>query len=128
MGHNHEPSDNLHDQAHGHQHTHDLGTPLAPALDLAVEDADLSPTELGRRRFLASVGMLGAGAAAASVLGPVGTAVAGERGPVVARTIPKEGSAGWPATTTSTRSTRPTRCTGWWTRHATPARTAWTGW
>jgi len=81
MGHNHEPSDNLHDQAHGHQHTHDLGTPLAPALDLAVEDADLSPTELGRRRFLASVGMLGAGAAAASVLGPVGTAVAGERGP-----------------------------------------------
>ena len=56
-----------HDHAHGvHDHVHE--EPLDPALDVSVADADLSPGQLGRRGFLRSAGLLGAGATA-SVLG-----------------------------------------------------------
>jgi hypothetical protein len=55
-----------HDDAHSHDHTQD-DAPLPPALDLDVSDDDLSPSEVGRRNFLRSAGVLGAGAA--SILG-----------------------------------------------------------
>lgn len=52
-----------HDHTHGH-HDHVHEEPLDPALDLTVEDADLSRSQLGRRGFLRSAGLLGAGATA----------------------------------------------------------------
>ena len=56
-----------HDHAHGdHDHTHP--EPIDPALDVSVDDADLSPHQLGRRGFLRNAGLLGAGATA-TVLG-----------------------------------------------------------
>ncbi len=64
--HNHGP----HTHEHGlHEDSQD--SPLAPALDVTVDDGDLSPAELGRRGFLRAAGVLGAGAATASVLGSV---------------------------------------------------------
>jgi hypothetical protein len=60
MGHHHGPHDHHHDHAHE-------PVPAQAATDLAIEDADLSPSELGRRNFLRSAGLLG-GAAAASVV------------------------------------------------------------
>ncbi len=62
-----------HSHPHGHHHHADLGGNSSPVLDssvldAAVPDAQLSPGELGRRNFLRRVGVIGAGAAAASVL------------------------------------------------------------
>ena len=77
----HDHGHGLHDHAHGdHDHVH--ADPLDPALDVSVEDADLSPAQLGRRGFLRSAGLLGAGATA-TVLGAghsAELAAAAERG------------------------------------------------
>jgi hypothetical protein len=64
MGHDHD-----HDHAHPHGHDHEhLATGDVPvALDLSVPDAELSPSDLSRRGFLRNAGLLGAGAATASV-------------------------------------------------------------
>jgi hypothetical protein len=67
-----------HDHSHGeHDHTH--REPLDPALDLSVEDGDLSPSQLNRRGFLRNAGLLGAGATA-TVLG-TGGAIEAAAGP-----------------------------------------------
>ncbi|MFI6762609.1 PHP domain-containing protein [Micromonospora sp. NPDC050417] len=66
MGHDH--SHHGHDHGHTHEHGHDHDHELSPALDMAVPDAELSPSDLSRRGFLRNAGLLGAGAAAASVL------------------------------------------------------------
>jgi hypothetical protein len=69
MDHHHGP--------HDHGHDHDAPGPLPPHLDPAVADAELSPADLDRRSFLRRAGLVGAGAAAASVLaGTAGTAEA----------------------------------------------------
>ncbi|MFV2082921.1 PHP domain-containing protein [Micromonospora sp. LOL_021] len=56
---------------HHHHHHHDhaaTGADVPAPLDLSVPDAELSPTEASRRTFLRNAGLLGAGAAASSVL------------------------------------------------------------
>jgi hypothetical protein len=55
MGHHHH-----HDHDHGHRHDD-----IQPVLDVNVPDSELSPSEVSRRGFLRSAGLLGAGAAAA---------------------------------------------------------------
>ena len=65
--------DGTHDHEAGHEHSPEQG-PLPEHLDLRVPDAELSPTQLGRRSFLRRAGLLGAAAAATNVLGGVGTA------------------------------------------------------
>jgi PHP domain len=59
------PQDHSHDHPHSHQHDGELG----PELDETIPDAELSPAELGRRSFFRRAGILGAGAATASVMG-----------------------------------------------------------
>jgi hypothetical protein len=56
---------------HGHHHHHH-DAELPAALDLSTPDGELAPGDLSRRGFLRNAGLLGAGAATASVLG-VGT-------------------------------------------------------
>jgi hypothetical protein len=56
---------------HDHQHSHSGGD-LPPALDLSIPDSELSPSDVSRRGFLRGAGLLGAGAASASVLGIAG--------------------------------------------------------
>ncbi len=72
--HSHEPHDHSHGDGDGDE-------PLAPATDLSIDDTELSPCQLGRRRFLRNAGLLGAGAATASVIGPAveSAAAAAER-------------------------------------------------
>ena len=66
------PHEHPHAHADDHDHDHDHGEgPLAPELDVAVDDGDLNPTQLGRRTFLRAAGLLGAGAATGSVLAAV---------------------------------------------------------
>jgi hypothetical protein len=60
MGHGHHHDD------HAHPHSHVEPVP-SEATDLSVPDAELSPTELTRRGFLRSAGVLGVTAAAAGV-------------------------------------------------------------
>jgi hypothetical protein len=73
----HSHGSDVHDHDHTHGHSHEGGEPaeLSPAVNLTIEDADLSPNELGRRRFFKAAGVLGAGAAV-SVLATPGTAAA----------------------------------------------------
>ena len=87
MSHDHEP--------HDHPHVHEGDLPAA--LDSAVADADLAPSDLGRRRFLQRAGLLGAGAAAASVLGPQVTsaAAADAASPAPRSSAEKEGGYRW---------------------------------
>ncbi|MBB3100158.1 hypothetical protein FHR83_007878 [Actinoplanes campanulatus] len=72
---------------HGHDHSHDhspSGKDLPEALDLSVPDAELSPTDVTRRRLLLGAGLLGAGAAA-SVLAHPGAAAAHGASPQTAQ-------------------------------------------
>ena len=65
--------------SHGHHHHDDSNAADAvqsDATNLAIPDDDLSPGALSRRQMLRSAGLLGAGAAAASVLGGPMTAAA----------------------------------------------------
>lgn len=62
-----------HSHPHGHDHPHHHDhAPAAggerPELDLGIPDAELAPRALGRRNFLRSAGVLGAGVAAASLV------------------------------------------------------------
>jgi hypothetical protein len=64
------PHDHDH-EAHRHDHPHEQveSSPThAEATDLSIPDSELSPKGLNRRNFLRGTGILGAGAAAASVL------------------------------------------------------------
>lgn len=90
MTHEHGPHD--HDHAHPHTHAQEHGreAALAPELDVSVDDSDLSPAQLGRRTFLQAAGLLGAGAATASVLGGV-TAGHAAASPTPAQKTPKGG-------------------------------------
>jgi len=67
----------VHDHSHTHGHSHDGGDPaeFGPAVDLTIQDSDLAPNDLGRRRFFKAAGVLGA-AGAVSVLAGPGTAAA----------------------------------------------------
>lgn len=58
---------------HSHEH-HDGAAELPQVLDPAVPDEALSPAEQTRRSFLRRAGLVGAGAAAFSVLGTTGEA------------------------------------------------------
>jgi len=58
---------------HGHDHDHpqeSRGADVPPALDLSVPDSELSPSDVSRRGFLRSAGLLGAGAAASVLATP----------------------------------------------------------
>jgi hypothetical protein len=77
-----------HDHSHGH-HDHSHPEPLDASLDLTVSDADLSPGQLGRRGFLRSAGLLGAGATA-TVLG-TGAAEPAAAAETAAGRIPRGG-------------------------------------
>ena len=72
--HSHDHHDHL--DHHDHPHSHDAAQPLPEALDLAIPESELSPTQLGRRSFLRRAGLLGAAAAGAGVLAGTGTAAA----------------------------------------------------
>ncbi|HEY0533216.1 MAG TPA: PHP domain-containing protein [Actinoplanes sp.] len=62
---------------HGHHHhDHDI----QPVLDPSVPDGELSPSEVSRRGFLRSAGLLGAAAAGAGALVEPGAADAHDRG------------------------------------------------
>jgi hypothetical protein len=58
---------------------------VGPAVDLTIADADLPQGELGRRNFLRAAGVLGAGAATASLVTPTGVAAAAEGPDTAAR-------------------------------------------
>jgi hypothetical protein len=77
MTHDHGPHGHSHPHAHDHDHEHD-GTPLPAALDLSIDEENLPTSALGRRNFLKSAGLLGAGAAAVGVFGGAGEAAAQE--------------------------------------------------
>lgn len=66
---------------HSHEH-HDGAAELPQVLDPAVPDEALSPAEQTRRSFLRRAGLVGAGAAAFSVLGTTGEAAAFEIPPL----------------------------------------------
>ena len=74
-GHPHTPHTHTHDHDHDQDRLGATGD-LPAHLDLAVPDAELSPTDLGRRSFLRRTGLLGAGVAAGSVLARPGLAAA----------------------------------------------------
>jgi hypothetical protein len=72
MGHDHShdhPHDHPHEHSHDHSHDHSHEGDLHPALDESIPDSELRPADLGRRSFFRRAGILGAGAAAASVIG-----------------------------------------------------------
>jgi PHP domain len=63
---------------HTYRH-HDHDEPTPEFLDETIPDSELRPSDLSRRAFLRRLGLLGAAAASASVLG--GTAAAASEGP-----------------------------------------------
>ncbi|WP_232549820.1 PHP domain-containing protein [Propioniciclava soli] len=85
MGHDH---DHGHTHEHGHHHDHDhsghghhhhheeISESEAVVVDLGIPDKELSPHQLGRRGFLRAAGVLGAGAATASLVTASGVATA----------------------------------------------------
>lgn len=75
-GHPHDQHHEHDHQGHGHgDHQHEP-LELGPATDLTVPDGELPPADLGRRNFLRAAGLLGAGAATASLVGVGGAATA----------------------------------------------------
>ena len=90
--HTHGPDGSHH---HHHHHEHDpaadpRGAP-GPALDPRIEDGDLSPSQLRRRTFLRSAGLLGAGTAALGALGVSGSTAAAAAERTAARRVPRGG-------------------------------------
>jgi hypothetical protein len=77
MTHAHPHGHDHHEHADSDERTSDDAT---SALDPTVPDGQLSPRELGRRNFLRRAGVIGAGAAAASVLPGAAAAAAGDLG------------------------------------------------
>ncbi len=78
MGNHH---DHAHSHDHPHEHEHEHGHSHAPIElgivgDLDVPDSELHPRDLGRRNFLRAAGLIGAGAATASLVGVSGAATA----------------------------------------------------
>src|SRR5918994_5782987 len=58
-----------HEHTHSHRHAPDeAAADLPPAVDLSVPDDELPPGEMSRRTLLRGAGLLGAGAAATTVL------------------------------------------------------------
>lgn len=85
-----------HDHPDDHHSHRDSESDVPAALDSAVPDAALPPGELGRRKFLQRAGLLGAGAAAASVLGPAAPAAAAETAaPAPRSAVVPEGGYRW---------------------------------
>jgi len=84
-----------HAHPHPHPHVHDHEGPqrdgLEPALDRDVQDGDLSPSDLRRRTFLRSAGLLGAGTAAAGALGVTGSTAAAAAERTADRRVPRGG-------------------------------------
>ena len=90
----HDHGHGQHDHIHGPQdHTHEGA--LTPALDVSVDDGDLSPHELGRRNFLRAAGVLGAGAATATVLGSASAETAAAEVAAAPRKHPPRGGYSW---------------------------------
>ncbi|MDT0346239.1 PHP domain-containing protein [Streptomyces litchfieldiae] len=75
MGHGHGHHHHHHDHDHDHDHETE-SRPLPAALDLSVPDGELTPDQMSRRSMLRRAGLLGAGAAGASVLAGAGSAAA----------------------------------------------------
>ena len=69
MGHGH------HDHSEDHA---DASADVPPALDLSIPDSELSSSDVSRRNFLRSTGLLGAGAAASVLATPAGVSAADE--------------------------------------------------
>ena len=65
-----------HDDVHSHDGDHHDVEDLPPALDMSIPDDELPPHILSRRSLLRAAGLLGAGAAAGSVLDTPGVAMA----------------------------------------------------
>lgn len=80
-GHPHDHAGHSHPHSHSHSHESAVG----PAVDLSVADADLPQGELGRRNFLRAAGVLGAGAATASLVTSTGVAAAAQGPDTAAR-------------------------------------------
>ena len=84
-----------HGHEHGHHHDHhhgqQAGAPLEPALDLSIDDRELSPAQLGRRNFLRSAGLLGAGVATIGAFGISGSTAAAAEERRAARRTPRGG-------------------------------------
>lgn len=76
-GHGHADDGHSHD-AHDHDHA-PVGAANDPVLDAGVLDSELSPSQVGRRGFLRRAGVLGATAAAGSVLADAAPAAAAPR-------------------------------------------------
>ncbi|RKS73891.1 hypothetical protein CLV35_2385 [Motilibacter peucedani] len=78
MGHGHHHGDHTHD--HPHDHSHESSGLAGDIADLSIPDSALSPRDRSRRDLLRGAGVLGAGAAALTVFGSTGVAVAAETG------------------------------------------------
>jgi len=65
----------------GDHHDHEETSPEGTFLDPAIGDADLSPPDLTRRRFLQGLGLVGAAAGASRVIGMGGGAAAAAAAP-----------------------------------------------
>jgi hypothetical protein len=78
MQHSHGAQVHEHSHEHTDGHRHDGGEPavLRPAADLSIDDSELRPDELGRRKFFRAAGVLGAGAAASVLVTTVNTGTA----------------------------------------------------
>lgn len=71
-----------HDPAHSHRHDHAHSHDDSVAVDLSVDDAELRPVELSRRRFLQHAGLLGLAAGTGSFL--IGNRAAAQNSPTPA--------------------------------------------
>jgi hypothetical protein len=91
MSEHHDHGHDGHGHPHGHSHHSSDGAPLEPAVDLSIDDRDLSPAQLGRRNFLRSAGLLGAGVATIGALGISGSTAAAAAERRTVRRTPRGG-------------------------------------